>query len=259
MNWLRWYHGSTADAKWKTIARRANTTLPNVIAVWCCVIESASNKSSERGVVSGWEHEDVGELLGLPPEIVEGIWNAMQGKVLTGQHVTNWEKRQPKREDARPTSTRRTPTYPTVPHNDPPEPHIAPQNPALEERRGDKRRRTTKTTTAAVAGSAPSAPNGEVDVVEEFVTTNLFPAVLGDDWKEITGGVPNYGKLGTQLKAVVQTYGLERVRPAWRKFCGADQRKYGPAYFAEHFGDYETRYLSGYDEAAVMAACGIKA
>lgn len=105
------------------------------------------------------------------------------------------------------------------------------------------------------AGAVGSSSSDHTDQPLPAKTT--WVAVLGDDWKELTGGLPNYAKLGAQLKAAYQAYGLERVRAAWRRFCASEQRKYGPTHFAEHFGDYEPQSVSGLDEGGVMRALGI--
>lgn len=261
MNWFRWHHGTANDVKLRRVAEAAQTSVANVIGIWAMMLESAS-ENPERGTLGSWDVDDVAFVLGIPVTCVTCVTETMQGKLLDGQRLTGWNKRQPIREDDSYERVQRYRERETM--RNAKKRTVTKETPQIrgEEKRVEKKRRTTKATTAASAGSAPSAPNGASDAIPDIdlatITTNLFPAVLGDDWKELTGGVPNYGKLAGQLKSVVQTYGLERVRPAWRKFCGAEQRKYGPAYFAEHFGDYETRYLSGYDEAAVMAACGIK-
>lgn len=68
------------------------------------MMENAS-QSSPRGVLCGWDDEDVAAGLGFATEQVVSIREAMQGKTLDGQRLTAWEKRQPKRED---TSAERT-------------------------------------------------------------------------------------------------------------------------------------------------------
>lgn len=97
MHWFRWYHGSTNDSKLRRIAHETNTSAANVIAVWVTLLEQAS-ECVERGSVHRWNVEDTAFTLGIPTETVAQIYAAMQGKVLTGQQVTHWSDRQPKRE-----------------------------------------------------------------------------------------------------------------------------------------------------------------
>src|SRR5882724_10798265 len=107
MNWVRWHHGTATDPKWRVVVTRCNACnaskfivrISDVLAVWSYILEAASANETARGTVSGWAHEDVGAALELPAEAVERIWAAMQGKVLDGQRLTGWTKRNPKRED----------------------------------------------------------------------------------------------------------------------------------------------------------------
>lgn len=107
MDWFRWHHGTVNDPKWAVIARRASTTKASVIAVFAALLERAS-QNDIRGDVSGWDAEDVGAGLDIDVDVVHAIVAAMQGKVIDGNILTGWEKRQPKRErDAQDTSTER--------------------------------------------------------------------------------------------------------------------------------------------------------
>lgn len=97
--WLRWWHGTATDPKWRTVSRRAGQPIPNVLAVWCLLLESASENATERGRTHEWSNEVAGDALGIEPATVGAIVDAMQGLVLDGDKLAGWEKRQPKRED----------------------------------------------------------------------------------------------------------------------------------------------------------------
>lgn len=99
-HWLRWYHGTTTDPKFRTIARKAECPLTAVIGVWAFLLEQAS-QSDERGSVAGVEPEDISEALDLDVGMCLSILEAMRSKVLDDEAMTirSWEKRQPKRED----------------------------------------------------------------------------------------------------------------------------------------------------------------
>lgn len=99
MDWVRWYHGTAADPKWRVVARRSGQRLTDVIAVWAMVLEAAS-EASERGTLEGLDPEVVAAALDLEPEAVDGIIDAMQGLVLDGDRLSAWDKRNPKREDS---------------------------------------------------------------------------------------------------------------------------------------------------------------
>lgn len=103
-HWFRWHHGTVSDPKWRVVAARAchamsrNVTTAECIAVWAAMLERAS-QANPRGSLEGWDDEDVGAGLGLDPAVVAAIREAMQGKVLSGNDVSAWIARQPKRED----------------------------------------------------------------------------------------------------------------------------------------------------------------
>lgn len=97
MNWLRWYHGTVNDPKWRVISRRANASIPVVLAIWAAMLENAS-QASPRGKLQGWDHEDVAAALDIDSSEVKAVYDAMQGKTLNGDTLTGWENRQPKRE-----------------------------------------------------------------------------------------------------------------------------------------------------------------
>lgn len=88
-----------ADIKWRVISRRANQPVANVLSVYVFLLVNASANDTERGRTRNFNAEDVAGALDLEVEAVEEILRAMQGKVLDKDHLTGWEKRQPKRED----------------------------------------------------------------------------------------------------------------------------------------------------------------
>lgn len=105
-HWFRWHHGTVTDPKWRVIASRCVTcvTVGHVIAVWAAMVENAS-QATPRGHLSGWDDEDIAVCLGFQIDQVAEIRQAMQGKVLDGETLSGWGKRQPNRED---NSTERT-------------------------------------------------------------------------------------------------------------------------------------------------------
>ncbi|EIZ2110659.1 hypothetical protein MOQ95_005385 [Salmonella enterica] len=116
-SWLRLWHDMPNDPKWRTIARKSNQRIGDVISVYLHVLvnvssggETACNAGVTQDVASGNEDErgriknlcadDIASSLDLETEQVEQILAAMQGKVLDGDLVIGWAKRQPKREDS---------------------------------------------------------------------------------------------------------------------------------------------------------------
>lgn len=95
--WLRWYHGTITDPKWRVIALKAGTSIPVVIAIWAAILENAS-ASEKRGTLTNWNPEDIAACFDVTVETVVTVCNAMQQKVLSGDTLAAWEKRNPKRE-----------------------------------------------------------------------------------------------------------------------------------------------------------------
>lgn len=98
MLWFRWHHGTVNDPKWRVVAKRADASVADVLAVWATMLEAAST-SDDRGSLSSWSAEDVAAALDLDVDMVERIRVAMDGKVISDGRVTAWRKRNPERED----------------------------------------------------------------------------------------------------------------------------------------------------------------
>ncbi|RVU04115.1 hypothetical protein EOE18_13165 [Novosphingobium umbonatum] len=98
--WVRLWHDMPTDPKWRTIARKSGQRIGDVIAVFTFLMVAASSNESARGTIAGFDPEDVAGALDLDTADIEAIVKAMQGKVLDGDRLANWDKRQPKREDA---------------------------------------------------------------------------------------------------------------------------------------------------------------
>ena len=99
MQWFRWHHGTVSDPKFRTIARKAGQPVAAVIAVWAALLEHASQEE-DRGTIRGIDLDDVASALDMETEAVEAVVSVMQNKVLDGETLTGWDKRQPKREDS---------------------------------------------------------------------------------------------------------------------------------------------------------------
>jgi len=96
-SWLRLWHEMPNDPKWRTIARISKEPIPSVLAIYVHLLVEAS-QSTVRGEVKA-SPEDLSSALGIEPESVAAIIEAMQGRVLEGNKLTGWDKRQPARED----------------------------------------------------------------------------------------------------------------------------------------------------------------
>jgi hypothetical protein len=96
--WLRLWHDMPNDPKFKTISKLAKQHITAVIAVYVHLLVSASSNADERGRTQV-NSEDLASATDLDIEQVESIIASMQGRLLDGDVVSGWEKRQPKRED----------------------------------------------------------------------------------------------------------------------------------------------------------------
>ncbi len=100
IDWFRWHHGSVTDPKFQLVARRAGSSLSDVLAVWAYVLEAAS-AATERGSFSEIDCEALDCLFGFPATETrtQNILSAMgQRGLLDDGRVVQWERRQPKRE-----------------------------------------------------------------------------------------------------------------------------------------------------------------
>jgi len=98
MNWCRLWHDLPNDPKFRTIARISEQPTANVIAVFVHLMVSASANATERGRTQ-LNAEDLASALDLQTEQVSKILTAMQGRLMDGEILTGWGKRQPHRED----------------------------------------------------------------------------------------------------------------------------------------------------------------
>lgn len=97
IDWFRWHHGSVTDPKFQLIAKKAGASLPDVLAVWAYILESAS-ASDVRGQFTDIDAEALDCLFSFPDGRSAEILEAMQSRVLDGNAVKRWHERQPKRE-----------------------------------------------------------------------------------------------------------------------------------------------------------------
>ena len=109
IDWFRWHHGSVTDPKFLLVARRAGSSLPDVLAVWAFLLEAAS-AATPRGSYGVIDAEAVDCLFGFPNTELRtaDIIAALEARgMLADGRVVEWEKRQAKRERADDNSTER--------------------------------------------------------------------------------------------------------------------------------------------------------
>lgn len=97
-SWVRLWHDMPTDPKFRTIARAAKQPLPTVVAVFTFMLADASANENERGRTTATD-EDIASAFDIEESDVAAIKLAMQGRVLDGNMLAGWAKRQPKKED----------------------------------------------------------------------------------------------------------------------------------------------------------------
>lgn len=81
IDWFRWHHGSVNDPKFQLVARRAGASVAEVVAVWACLLESAS-QSGDRGNPGKIDFEAIDCGLGMRDGASESIYRNMRARGL---------------------------------------------------------------------------------------------------------------------------------------------------------------------------------
>lgn len=97
-SWVRLWHDMPTDPKFRTIARAAKQPLPVVVSIFTFMLADASANENERGRTTATD-EDIASAFDIEESDVSAVRQAMQGRVLDGNQLAGWEKRQPKKED----------------------------------------------------------------------------------------------------------------------------------------------------------------
>lgn len=96
-SWLRLWHDMPNDPKWRTIARVSKQPISLVQSVYIHLLVSASQNVT-RGHADVTT-EDLASHFDVTEGEIDAVISAMQGRVLEGDRISGWERRQPKRED----------------------------------------------------------------------------------------------------------------------------------------------------------------
>lgn len=99
IDWCRLWHDMPTDPKFRAVAKRSGRSTAEVLAIFTAMMANASANEEERGTLRNWSHEDMAAALDMETEHAEAIYSAMQGKLLDGERLMGWDRRQPKRED----------------------------------------------------------------------------------------------------------------------------------------------------------------
>lgn len=173
MDWFRWHHGSVNDQKFPLVARRAGSSVAEVIAVWACLLERASENESARGSLGDSpDFEAMDCALGLPEGRSLAIFQALEQRDLVSEmRITAWDKRQPKREDSTAAERQRAKrerdaAEKCVTEANVTQRHAASRDVTLEERREEKRNTSPSLRSGERTQARASAPMRPDDVPE---------------------------------------------------------------------------------------------
>lgn len=160
--WFRLWSDMINDPKWRTIARSSGQKIGDVIATYIHMLTAASN-ATERGRTEGWNDEDVATALDIETSQVEAIRKAMQGRVLDGDYLLGWEKRQPIKEDGAAERARAwREAKKATKEQEETQPNATERNRTTDEMRLDKSKPTTSNEVVVGNDVANSCPHQEI-------------------------------------------------------------------------------------------------
>lgn len=99
-DWWRSWHGAPTDNKWLVIARKAGVSPGVVSAIVWALLDHAS-QTNPRGSVGDFDVETYAAFSGFDEKDIDRVLTVLQDKgvIDDAAMVTQWDKRQPKRED----------------------------------------------------------------------------------------------------------------------------------------------------------------
>jgi hypothetical protein len=99
LSWWRSWHGAPTDHKWAVISARSGVKVGIVSAIAWALLDYASQQP-DRGSMAGFDTEEYAVYSGFEEVEIVAVIQAMNDKgIIKDGRLTNWEKRQPKRED----------------------------------------------------------------------------------------------------------------------------------------------------------------
>lgn len=126
MDWLRWWHGTVTDPKFQRVARMSGASVGEVLAVWACLLECASEVPEcdasvtvrdasrddcdasvtdvtqlSRGDVTNFDCADHDVLLGFSDGKSAAVVAALTDRgLIVGGRLASWNERQPALRDS---------------------------------------------------------------------------------------------------------------------------------------------------------------
>lgn len=93
MKWVRLYNATANDPNWRMIAAETGLPVHAVLAAWTAMLCHAS-EATPRGTLAGWMDKRAAAILDLKPADLTAIREAMQGVILDGDKLLNWDQEQ---------------------------------------------------------------------------------------------------------------------------------------------------------------------
>lgn len=93
MKWVRLYNATANDPNWRMIAADTGLPVHAVLAAWTAMLCHAS-EATPRGTLAGWMDKRAAAILDLKPADLTAIREAMQGVILDGDKLLNWDQEQ---------------------------------------------------------------------------------------------------------------------------------------------------------------------
>lgn len=145
MDWFRWHHGSVTDPKFQLVAKKSGASVAEVLAVWACLLEEAS-QAEERGFLGAIDFEALDCTLGMDEGRCKAIYERMaeRGLFTDDGAIEAWDRRQPKRERDDPTNAERQRTFRAKQNQVTPDnASVDQKKPRLDKSREDKKEKNT--------------------------------------------------------------------------------------------------------------------
>ncbi len=225
MDWFRWHHGSVNDPKFQLVARKAGASVAEVLAVWACLLEAAS-QSEERGNVGSVDFEAMDCALGLDEGRSQAIYERMTERdlVTSGGVVASWEKRQPKREREDEKSTERVKAFrerqrQEAPGNASETPCNATETPETPREEKSREEKTVANATEGEPRKRATAPEGvPAELWADYLEVRKAKRAGPITGTVLTGLRREAGKAGVDLAEAVKAcceYGWQGFSAQW--------------------------------------------
>lgn len=96
--WFRHYAGMMSDPKFGGVARFCKRSRAEVLFVWGCLLESASEYDS---AVYSWDADAIAEMLAIETDQAQAIHDALEAKgLIASGKICSWDRRQFKSDDS---------------------------------------------------------------------------------------------------------------------------------------------------------------